>query len=789
MVRTSVTGLLAGAILLGIALEPADVALAQAEAQRAAAALQAVEVVPGDITSVRIALSGPVNDAAVASFLLSNPERLVVEIPGVSAGEGPLQVSGVGGLITNVTTERVSDAAGDLLRVSLLLDHTVGHVLRTEEGAIVVDLVESAASAPSPIEAEGFAVTNERTLSGPAISASAPPTVATLDFQSLDDVARVIIGMNAGIAYEVSKPEGRLIVVDFKGAGLAASLDRPLDASEFLSPVSMVRAYRTRGGARVAISLRRDVEYQTRRGAGNLLYIDIDMPADMRQDRDLARQGFTAAAPSTPASAGGTGLGSAYKDEVLIGSGGRTARPQDVYGAGAGSSDPASVMGMAAGFMFDSSSATNIPYSGQRINLDLVNADIHSVFRLISHVSKLNIVAGDDVSGRVTVRLENVPWDQAFAAILQAKGMGSQRFGNIVRIAPIDTIKAEQQSALEAKQAAFQLKDLQTYVVPLNYATAADLVGQITAVLSERGKVQVDPRTNQLIVQDLDDRIAAVRELVRQLDTQNPQVLIEARVVEASSSFSRGLGVEWGSELNASAATGFATGAFFPNSIGVSGGLVKTTNLAQRTFYEAGQDTLLVDLGSPTGEYGALAMHLGSIPGLVDLDARLSAMESEGWGKVVSSPRVVTMDNQSASITQGAQIPYLATSAGGANVRLVQAALELEVTPHITSDGRIFLDLSVTNNRPDFSQSVQGQPAIQIKEAKTGALVDNGDTTVIGGVYAFETSEAYARIPLLSKIPLLGYLFKNSGTKLSRNELLVFVSPRILSTTSSTASR
>jgi type IV pilus assembly protein PilQ len=772
-----------------MALTPADVVVAQ---EAAVPTVQAVEVVPGDITSVRIALSGQVNDAAVASFLLSGPERLVVEIPGAQAGATPLQVQGVGGLVTSVSTEKVTDNAGDLLRVSLFLDHSVGHVLRTEAGAIVVDLVESgesagsAASAPAAFEP---AQESGRALSGPALPASAPPTVATLDFQSLDDVGRVVIGMNSSLEYEVSKPESRLIVVDFKGANLAPSLDRPLDASEFLSPVSMVRAYGTRSGTRVAISLRRDVGYQTRRGAGNLLYVDVEVPADMRQDRDLARQGFTTAAPSTPTSAGGDGLGSAFKDEILIGSGGRTAKPQDIYGAGAGALDPSSVMGMASGFMFDSSSATNIPYSGQRINLDLVNADIHSVFRLISHVSKLNIVAGDDVQGRVTVRLENVPWDQAFAAILQAKGMGSQRFGNIVRIAPIDTIKAEQQSALEAKQAAFQLEDLQTYVVPLNYAGAADIVKQVTAMLSERGKVEIDERTNQLIVQDLDDRIAAVRELVRQIDTQNPQVLIEARVVEASSTFARGLGVEWGSELNASAATGFATGAFFPNSIGVSGGLVKSGGLATQTFYESGQDTLLVDLSSPTGEYGAIAMHLGSIPGLIDLDARLSAMESEGWGKVVSSPRVITIDNQSATITQGAEIPYMSVSAGGANVRLVKAALELEVTPHITSDGRIFLDLSVSNNRPDFSQSVQGQPAIQIKEAKTSALVDNGDTTVIGGVYAFETSESRSSIPLLSKIPLLGYLFKNSGTKLTRNELLVFVSPRILSAASSTASR
>ncbi len=258
--------------------------------------------------------------------------------------------------------------------------------------------------------------------------------------------------------------------------------------------------------------------------------------------------------------------------------------------------------------------------------------------------------------------------------------------------------------------------------------------------------------------------------------------MIEARIVEATSSFVRGLGVQWGSSLDASANTGYATGTFFPNSIGLSGALVPTGLGSEKVFYgESDNLPLLVDLGSPNGELGAIAMSLGSIPGLIDLDARLGAMESEGWGKVVSSPRIITMDNQSATIKQGAKIPYLATSAGGVNVKFVQAALELTVVPHITSDGRVFLNIQLKNDRPDFAQAVMGQPAIQIKEASTGALVDDGDTTVIGGVYAFETSSNQARIPFFSKIPLLGYLFKNSGENISRNEMLVFVTPHVLS--------
>jgi type IV pilus assembly protein PilQ len=191
----------------------------------------------------------------------------------------------------------------------------------------------------------------------------------------------------------------------------------------------------------------------------------------------------------------------------------------------------------------------------------------------------------------------------------------------------------------------------------------------------------------------------------------------------------------------------------------------------------------MVDMGAESSTSG-VSISLGSIPGLVDIDARLSAMESDGWGKVVSEPRITTLDNQEAKISQGARVPYLSTSSGGTQVQFVEAALEMSVTPHITSDKQIFLSLQVSNNRPDFSNLVQGQPAIQVKEAKTSVLVADGDTTVIGGVFASETAFSQDRVPGFSKIPLLGYLFKNSSDTLTRNELLVFITPHIVTRTS-----
>jgi type IV pilus assembly protein PilQ len=691
--------------------------------------------------------------------------------------------------VRRVTAEEVDDSGVSILRVTLALSGPAQHILKVEENTVRVSLTPGS-SAPDALAAadsssattassgETRVVSGERPLSGPHLASNAPPTVSSLDLQSYSDSTRVVIGMNSNLSYEVRRVDPRLIVVDFPGTVLAKSLDRPLDMSEFISPVQNVRAYRSRAGTRVNINLRRSAEYEVRTTPDNLVLVDVKIPEEMQRRRAEARQGFQGAAPSTPGSTD-SALRGAGREEILIGASGRTVAPQAAFGTGGGSYDPSSLMGMATGFMYDASSATSLPYSGQRINIDLVNADLHSVFRLISSVSKLNIVAGDDVSGKITVQLENVPWDQAFAAILQAKGLGSQRFGNIVRIAPIESIKSEQQSALEAKKAVDELEPLQLYVVPLNYAQASTMLDQIKGVLSPRGSAQIDSRGNQLIIRDSEKTLAQIRELVRQLDRQTGQVLIEARVVEANSSQIQSLGIQWGGGLDASANTGYATGLYFPSHVRASGGLTSTGAQNMSTWY-TDQDNLLVDLGSPIGTTTALAMNFGSIPGLINLDARLSAMESEGWGKIVSSPRVTTLDNEAAHISQGTRVPFMSTSAGGTQVQFIEAALTLDVTPHVTSDGKVFLEIDIKNNRPDFSQVVQGQPAIQIKEATTKLLVANGDTTVIGGVFAVENTFAQGRVPLLSKIPLLGYLFKNSGHQTSRNELLVFITPTIV---------
>ncbi len=777
-IRRHARRLAGSTLVVGIALLGTPLITGTSAAEEASA-LTGVVVADGAVT---VELDGDVAASIVSSFVLD--DRVIVDLLDIELGNVQRSVEG-SGLVERVEATTYDDGQGAIARVVIHLSESTGHTLDVSGSTVTVNLGASASSdaLASSSSSSGDGVLQSDDDRGQRVGAVSGPTavggaaLASLDFESLDDTSRIVIGTTGGVDYTTSQPESRLVVVDIPGATVPQSLTRVLDTSEFISPVRMVRAYKTRTGARVALNLRSAAEWSVRAGSDGLIYVDVKVPAEMLEDRRLAEQGFSAVAPSTPESSGGTGIEGAYASETLIGETGKTYDPQLAFGSGGGASDPSSLALGSAGFGLDSSNATQ-QWSGRRINIDLVEADIHSVFRLISHVSRLNIVAGDDVTGSVTVRLENVPWDQAFAAILQAKGYAAQRFGNIVRVAPIETIKGEQQAALETQRAAEELTPLKILVIPLNYMSADEAAGQIGALLSARGTVQTDKRTNQLIVKETAERLAQIRELLRQLDRQTPQVLIEARIVEASSRFTRSLGVQWGGELDLSAATGAGTGLWFPNSIGVSGGTDQGGN-SQSVFYSPGQDNLAVDLPSD-GTNGSLAFSLGSIPGVVSIDARLSAMETEGWGEIISSPRVTTLDNVAATIKQGARIPYLSTSAGGTSVQFVQAALELVVTPHITSDSKVMMELDISNNRPDFGQLVQGQPAVQIKEAQTELLVADGDTTVIGGVFSTEDARSTSRVPFFSRIPLLGMLFRNSSRTVSRNEMLVFVTPRIV---------
>jgi type IV pilus assembly protein PilQ len=725
-----------------------------------------------DVTVVRIALDGAGARPTVSPFRQTNPERLVLDIAGATLTAGA--VPAIGGLVSRAEYGTFNDGT-DNVRLTLWLTGPAQWDIKSEAGAIVLSLTPGAVSDPLA-EALGAPAAGDVKLSGPQAPINGA-ALTSLDFQQKDRVSRLLIGAQ-DVEPAVSQPSRNTIAIDLPGARIAESLGRELDTRFFYSAVDSVKASPTAAGARITVVLREGAEYEVSRESG-LTVISIQIPADILAKREAALKGAAVsravpAAPSTPETNGGQGLSNSKGSEVLITGSGRSVDPQAVFGTGGGSSSPGSLS-----FATDVKSASSTRSTGKRMSIDLQEADIHVVFRFIADFADINIITSDDVAGKVTVRLKDVPWDEALGAVLQAKGLGAQRLGNIIRVAPLETIKAEQQATLESEKASADLAELQLYVAPLNYAQADELTEQVTAVLSPRGSVQVDSRGNQLIVRDRAENVAQIRELLRTLDKPNRQVSIEARFVEATSNFTRSLGIQWGGMVDASAATGYPTGAFFPNNIGVSGGTLANGD-SDSTFFTAGADSLLVDLAATGTPAGALALSLGSIPGLIDLDARLSAVEAEGWGKIISSPRVTALDNEEATVIQGARVPFETTSQNGTQVQFVEANLELAVTPHITSEGTIFLDIMVSNDRPDFANAVDGNPQITTKSITTRVLVPDGDTTVLGGVYATSESWSQTRVPGLGSIPIIGLLFKNSEKNRDQNEMLVFITPRIV---------
>lgn len=717
-----------------------------------------------EVTVVRIALNATDARPVVSPFRRSNPEQLVLDIAGASLAPGSVAPSG--GIVTRSEFSTFNDGT-DNVRLTLFLSASATWSVAAEGGAVVVTLRPGAVSDPLAMASPDERPADQIRLSGPD-AVPVGPALTSLDFQQRDRVSRVVFGSKESEP-AISQPERGLIVVDLPGAAIPQSLLRELNTRFFYSAVDSVRAYETRAGARIAIRLREGAEYSVAR-EGGLHVLSITIPEDIVAQRDAALQRSSAAAPSTPDTNGGAGLTNAKGSELLISGSGQTLDPQATFGDGGGASTPGTYA-----FATDVASP-GARYSGRRMSIEMQEADIHVAFRFIADFADINIVASDDVKGNVTVRLKDVPWDEALAAILQAKGLAAQQMGRIIRVAPLETIKAEQQAALEAKRASDDLEELSLYIAPLNYAQADELTEQVKSLLTQRGTVQVDERGNQLIIKDTDRNIAAVRELLKRLDQPNRQVSIEARFVEANSTFSRSLGIQWGADIDASAATGYPTGAFFPNDIGVSGGIASGSN----AFYTREQsDSLLVDLGASSSTSG-INFSLGSIPGLINVDARLSAAVSDGYGKIISAPRVTALDNEKADVIQGARIPYKSVSQAGTQVQFVNAALELHVTPHITSDNTVFLDIEMKNDRPDYGVQVDGQPAISTKEINTRVLVPDGDTAVLGGVYSTSESYSEARVPGLGSVPILGWLFKRTEKSRSQNEMLVFITPHIV---------
>ena len=406
-------------------------------------------------------------------------------------------------------------------------------------------------------------------------------------------------------------------------------------------------------------------------------------------------------------------------------------------------------------------------YSGRRISLDFNGVPVSDVLRLIAEVSDLNLIAGDEVKGSVTIRLVDTPWDQALDVVLLTKGLGFVRVGNILRVAPSDVLAAEEELRLQERRNREKLEDLMVKLLPVNYAAVKDMSGLVKRLLSSRGTVNIDERTNTLILKDIASVLDEAVALVKAVDTETPQVMIEAKIVEANLNFSRELGSSW--SLTSQPLVDPFTGAVARDDLGSSDFRFHGNNGVSFSNPITSTPTALMDMGAFL------------LDDKLDINVALRAAESMGEGKVISSPRIVTLDNGEATIEQGVSIPFQTFEGGDAKLEFIDAVLSLKVVPHITSDRSIIMDIEVTRNAPDESvPTPTGSPAIAKAEASTTTLVKDGQTLVLGGIYTIDKSERESRVPYLHRLPVIGAAFRSKELTDLRKELLIFVTPRIV---------
>ena len=416
-------------------------------------------------------------------------------------------------------------------------------------------------------------------------------------------------------------------------------------------------------------------------------------------------------------------------------------------------------------------------YTGHPVSLDFQGADLRAVLRTFAEISGLNIVIDPAVQGSVDVALRDVPWDQALDIILRANKLGYFVDGTIVRVAPLTVLAEEEKQRRKLTEEQALSGEIKVMTRALSYAKAEDVSPLLLkSALSQRGTVQVDPRTNTLIISDLQSALDTASNLIATLDQPQPQVEIEARIVQTTSSFLRDIGVSWGFNGEVSPRLGTTTPLAFPNR----GALGGTTGAGQQT--PGGNPVSnAVNLGVP-GATSAVGLALGSVNGAFNLDVALSALERTGRGRILSTPRVSTQNNIEAEITQGVQIPIQTVANNTVTVTFKDAALTLKVTPQITAAGTVIMKISVENAQADFSRSVNGIPPIDTQRANTSVLVSDGQTTVIGGIYLNTEQAVNDRVPALHRLPLLGWMFKKDRVEDQNRELLIFITPRILKT-------
>ena len=587
--------------------------------------------------------------------------------------------------------------------------------------------------------------------------------------------ASIVIEASEPVAYVATRPDPLTLVLDFRNATIDPSVAKDLtgNAKGPIGAISVVPGEANGVPAsRITIALTQAVTHHVR-SSRNHIIVDFDkaatafVPTSEAHVADamqaLQKDAAPAADPMTALAQHATPAPASVVPNMAP-------RPQAAAVLAQATPPPAQLPAQTTPSPMD----TTRKFTGHPISMDFQGADLRAVLRTFAEISGLNVVIDPAVTGTVDVALRDVPWDQALDIILRANKLGYIIDGTIVRIAPLSVLADEQSQQRKLQEEQALAGELRVLTKTLSYAKGEELVPLLTkSALSQRGTVQIDPRTNTLIITDLPDRLTTANDLIGTLDRPQPQVEIEARIVQTSKTFARSLGVQWGFNGQAVPALGNTTNMAFPNSVQVGGGL--GTTVGAGTTAVPGVVNLPV-----SGATSAVGLALGSVNGSFNLDVALSALESSGNGRILSTPRVTTQNNVAAEMTQGQQIPIQTVANNTVTVTFKDAALTLKVTPQITAAGTVIMSIQLENSTADFSKAVNGIPPINTQRANTSVLVNDGQTTVIGGVYLSQEQAQTDRTPGLGQIPLIKWLFKRDVVNDQNNELLIFITPRIL---------
>jgi type IV pilus assembly protein PilQ len=733
--------------------------------------VRAVDDAPGAVEIEIVGTETPAYNVRVAD----GGKRLFVDITNADVAGAPPAITDPVGVVGGVLTQAFKTPGGQLTRLNVSLSKTASFRARVEGRSLKIALVPGAvtemATAPAtaakepekPAAHAKIEVKDVRFERAPASAAGCSPYGCD----------RIVVALSQLPAYSLSTgPNGNLRLV-LKGALLAEKLARTLDVTAYKGAIKSVSSFANEADGTAIVELSRDGDVQ-----GNLAVEGTNIVWQFA----LAKGAPVAAKP-------GIGVdGKAVRTTKSLGKEDDFAPTKvstSIHDDDANDVKTETVGGAASGFTSTVNGQVR-RYTGQRINLDFKDVDIHNILRLFADVGHVNIVTADDVQGSITIKMNNVPWDQALDVVLQAKGLGMTRQGNLIRVAPIATLTKEAELEAARHKASIEQTPLETRIIPVSYAQAEDIVARAKDFLSPRGSLAVDDRTNILIARDIPGNLNAIENLVHTLDTQTSQVLVEARIVEATSRYIRDIGIQWGGDATFSEATGNPTGVAFPSSARFAGGnydnQTPTAGVSPFTRTVA-TPNFAVNLPAAvgTGQGGAIGMSFGSIDQNFNLNVRLSAAEASGLLRVVSSPRILTLNNQEARINQGTLIPFAQVSALGVQTTFQEAKLQLLVRPHVTSDGHVAMHVKISRDEPDFNQtSPRGDPTILKREAETDLLIMDGHTAVIGGIYTRNTGRNLDQVPFFGDIPILGLLFQRRRASDTRNELVIFITPRIV---------